>query len=198
MFEVVEEVSEAVFRIFVVSSFFTMLYNLFELKLMYAIIAALIVCLIVSNRAIGELLSWSHEIFVICENENGGGGRVYKFFGWANQRSQDENITPGFASMDIERPWYFRLWGWITGEKMERVRIFTPNHQGFLEGKKLHPSFAFMLSMVGGGKSGKDDTNSSQDLADAKEIAQLVAVGLLEHEYGKAAARTLVERAVSR
>jgi hypothetical protein len=196
VFEVVEEMSEAIFRSWIVVSAGIMFYDLLpSLRLANLLVVISLACLIVSHRAIIEMLTWASEIYVICSDDDRDGGRVFKFSGWANRRSFSEPITSNSPTIDVERPWYFRLWGAITGEKMERVRLYSSNHT-FLEGRKMNPAFYYTLMTVGGYRPTKNTSEnlSTQDIDGALKIVQLIQQGALDKNIGKEAIRAIVHR----
>jgi hypothetical protein len=198
VFEVIEEVSEATFRIWIVISIGIAVHQLFpDMDITRLAIVIAIICLIAAHRAILELLTWFNEIHVVCADEERDGGRVFKFTGFASQRSFSEPITAAMPTIDVERPWYFRLWGYVTGEKMERVRLYSANHT-FLEGRKMHPNFYFALMMVGGSKplkSADEHGLTNQDLTDALRIAHLLQQDAIDKQLGREAIRAIVQRA---
>lgn len=155
--EVVAEVSEAIFRTYLLAGF---AYNvakytdLDENGGFYVAIA--IVFLFLVQKAFVEVMMWRNEIYVVARDEVNGGGRIYKFFGWLSKRYIDEAITPQSPTILPEQPWYWRLWGWTTGEQMMKVKLASVNHV-FIEGKKISPQFESAIKFIRGYKPPKED-----------------------------------------
>jgi len=191
-FEVVEEISEAVFRCWIVLSIGLYLESASRLTDWRIWTVAGILCLLASHHAIVEIMEWQNEIYLVAEDPVNGNGRVYKFFGWLTKKHVDEQITTGSPTILPEKPWYFRFWGWLTGEHMERVSLRTVNHV-FLEGRKISPRFQGTIKSVRGYKA-KAEPVSAGDLASLREIHMARLNGQIDLDLDRAASRAIVTR----
>lgn len=191
-FEVVEEVSEAIFRYWIIISAASLVrpLDLASLRADWRIWAtALALCILVSRKAFMELVRWQNEIFVVVEDPVNGGGRIYKFWGWQTKRSVDEAITTSSPTILPEKPWFYRLWGWVTGEHMERITLKSVNHT-YMDGRKISPRFQGSIKQVRGNKAGKGE--SPENLVSLRDIHFAEQVGgwidhLLASELAKVA-----------
>ena len=184
-FEIVEEVSEGIYRNLIVWCAFILTAQIFQsTPLLYIFIVFVGISLFASAKMINEILSWNNEIHIVAADESNGNGRVYKFYGWLNKMHIEEAITPNSPTKLVERPWYFRLWGKITGQNMERVKLYSQNHT-FLEGRKMPYAYSRAISRVGGYKPQKIE-DTPQDLAILPIIQQLRTSGLADQELSEA------------
>lgn len=164
VYEVVEEISEAVFRVFIVCSIASVLYRNFEIPLWGILTAGFIVSLMLSSKAINEILSWQNEIYVVVSDEATNGGRIYKFYGWLNRTYVTDAIGPNSPTIISETSLFYRIWGYLTGEKMERVRLNSATHT-YLEGRKMSPQFRRTIHAMSGYKAGQQSTNPTNLMA---------------------------------
>lgn len=197
-FEIVEEVSEAIFRAWIAISAGHMIWpeSIFGLDVspLGWWITVAIICLLLSNHAIIEIGQWRNEIYIVVKDENIGGGRVYKFTGWIGKRHIDEAITPASPTLTFDQPWYFRAWGWLTGEKMSRITLKSANHT-FLDSQKISPRFEDAIVSVRGHAPKNQDVEPS-DLASLEEIKQAWENGLIDKRRAKQVAEAIIARAV--
>jgi hypothetical protein len=193
-FEIVEEVSEAIFHNFWIWGACILAYQMFEFDTMFQALGFLIPALLFSGKAINEVAYWLNEIYVVATDEINSGGRVYKFYGWLNKAHIDEAITSNSPTKIAERPFWFRVWRYFTGQGMERVKLHSQNHT-FLEGRKMPYAFARAIDQVGGYKSSQLEA-MPPDLQAGSLIQQLVFAGLIGKEFARAAATETIRRHV--
>lgn len=192
-FEIVEEVSEGIFRNIMIWCGFIMVSQIFSETPLFQIAAVFIgLSLFASAKMFNEILSWINEVHIVAADETNGNGRVYKFFGWLNYRHIEEAITPNSPTKLVERPLFFRLWGWATGQRMERVQLYSQNHT-FLEGKKMPYAYSRAINTVGGYKPAKPG-DTPQELAILPIIQQLRAAGIIKQDLAQPAAEAIVRR----
>lgn len=194
VFEVVEEVSEAVFRVFIVGWIWWLLVENTDLGLANVSGVAIIVSLLLANKAIIEIGRWANEYHVVCEDPINGGGRVYKFYGWFTRSVIDEKIDDNSPTIIITAIWPARLWGWVTGEKMEKV-VLKGRNNTYLDGQKVSPRYTAAIKEVRGTPKVKEDL-SPTDLRRGRDIAYLRDVGLLDHNLARQAATALVNNSI--
>lgn len=190
-YEVVEEVSEALFRAGMISWFAWILIENTSLEAANVMAVALICSLYLGHKAILEILRWQNEYHVVCEDPINGGGRVYKFYGFWNRMVIDEKIDDNSPTIIISALGFARLWGWLTGEKMEKV-VLKGRNNTYLDGQKVSPRYAAAIKEVRGTPKVKEDL-SPTDLRRGNEIIRFRDAGLLDHRVAKQAIEALVQ-----
>ncbi len=193
-FEVVEEISEAVFRVFIVCSIASVLYRSFEIPLWGILTAGFIVSMMLSSRAINEILSWQNEIYVVVSDEVTNGGKIYKFFGWLNRTYVTDAIGPNSPTIVSETSLFYRIWGHLTGEKMEKVRLSSQNHT-YLEGRKMSPQFRRTIHAMSGYKAGQQG-QSQANLALVRDIQFAFEHGGIKEQQRNEMTAEILRRAV--
>jgi hypothetical protein len=152
VYEIVEEVSEAIFRVFIVCSISSVIYRSFDIPPWGILVATLIVCLMACNKAIYEVMSWKNEIYVVVSDETNGGGIVYKFWGWLNKHGIYDSITGSNVVPVFEQSKLYAIWGKLTGEHMERVKLQTAKNGAYIEGRRISPQFRHTIDSISGYK----------------------------------------------
>lgn len=194
VFEVVEEVSEGVFRSYII---FGIAWNVHRLAHMDGFLywfSVLILLLLGCQKAILEVMMWQNEIYIVARDEVNGGGRIYKFFGWLSKRYIDEAITIQSPTILPEQPWYWRLWGYVTGEQMMKVKLASVNHT-YMEGKKISPEFERAIKFIRGYKAPKEDV-PVHDLTRLADLKQAMVDGLIDRDTARSAAQILIGRVI--
>lgn len=199
IYEMAEEISEGIFRTWIILSITWWLESNFRLTedLFNPVgywLVAVILCLLAAHHALLEVAFWKNEIYVVCLDEQNGGGRVYKFFGWLNKKHIDEPISPASPTVTYDQPWFYRIWGKLTGEQMARISLKSMNHT-FLDGQRISPQFEKAIQKIRGGKRVQDDTAPSE-LKNLQDIQQAVVDGLIPKDFGQEAAQQIVRRAI--
>jgi len=196
LFEVVEEVSEAVFRIYmglaISWSFFGIVKD-YVWPTGYAI-AVLVVLLLLSQKAIVECYEWYNEIYVVTYDEANGGGRIHKFWGWLSRKAVNEPITGYSPTIFFDQKWYYRLWGKITGEQMTPT-VTRSMSQSFIDGKKISPRFAYTIEKIRGAPAAAKQAQV-EEMALTQVIRQALYDDLVDKDYAKKATRTVIDKAV--
>lgn len=193
-FEIVEEVSEAIFHNMWIWGSCILFCQIFKPESMYPALAFFIPAIILSSKAINEVAGWLNEIYIVANDEVNSGGRVYKFYGWLEKTRIDEAITSNSPTKAANRPLHFRIWRWITGQDMERVKLYSQNHT-FLEGRKMPYAFYRALEQVAGHKASQLD-ETPPNLQILLFLQQMVAGGLIEKDFAKDAALETVRKHV--
>ncbi|OGC94050.1 MAG: hypothetical protein A2W25_11755 [candidate division Zixibacteria bacterium RBG_16_53_22] len=105
-----------------------------------------------------EFLRWLHEIYVVCRNDERGGGALYKFSGVFSQKGITDPITDKSPAVSYSTPWRYRVWGFLTGEHMERVHVSSDNN-AYIDGNRVPPDFDRSIKRVRGSspRPGPDD-----------------------------------------
>lgn len=113
-------------------------------------------------EALIEIELWRNEIFAVGFDPQTGEGRIYKFFvpvgksksrlltkpwGVFNRGSFEDYITLNSPVPQDETWWWYRLWGWLTGEKMERLKL-TSIANTYVEGNRVPPELRNALKYV--------------------------------------------------
>lgn len=195
LYEVVEEVSQGLYRIGVICFVAYQSQSIFGLEVGWKYYTAtFLLCLMASHHAIIECFQWYHEVFVVSLDEVNGGGQIDKFWGWLSKRHVPEPITKSSPSIFYEQPWYYRIWGFVTGEQMYRVVLHTINHT-FIEGRKISPRFFFAIEAIRGAKPKKQEVDE-HDLVMLPEIRMARDAALINKQFAQWAARTLVVKAL--
>lgn len=190
VYEVVEEVSEAIFRLIIVGWVWWLLIENTSLGLPNVTGVAIIVSILLANKAIIEILRWKDEFHVVCEDPINSGGRVYKFYGFWNRVVIDEKIDDNSPTITISTPGVARIWGWLTGEKMEKV-VLKGRNNTYLDGQKVPPRYAAAIKEVRGTPKVKEDL-SPTDLRRGREIVYFRDAGLLDQRIARQAIEALV------
>lgn len=195
-YEMVEELSNGLFWQYIV---FGTAYNISKYGefdgWMYWFAVGVII-LMASQRALLEVISWNNEIYVVGRDEVNGGGRVYKFWGWPTRRSIDDAITAQSPSISIEDPWYWRLWGWATGEKMSRAKLGSVIHGAYIEGRKISPQFEKSIKFIRGYRPPKEDLPATS-LANIGYLQDAKMSGIIrDAKFLEDAARAMISRTV--
>lgn len=198
-YEVVEELSEAAFRIWITVGLAYYIESTTRLGGWRYWLAIGIICVLLSQKAIYEVTAWTGEVYVVCRDTVNGNGRVYKFYltkskGWFKEHGINEYITPGSPACPYDQDWPYSVWGFITGENMERINLRSVTNT-FIEGRKISPKLRQAIDMVRGKPSAKRDVNVS-DLNLLSDVKQAAVDGLISWSKAKQAAETLLVRTV--
>jgi hypothetical protein len=193
-FEIVEEVSEAAFYIYLIWSIYVLVHQLFGIETIYPAIGFLIITIYFSAHAINEMFYWFEEVYIVAADEANGGGRVYKFYGWLYKAYIDEAITSNSPTKICERPFWFRVWKYFTGQGMERVKLHSQNHT-FLEGRKMPYAFSRAIDQVSGYKASQIE-DAPPDLRVLPFLQQMVASGLIDRQLAETAAKETIRKHV--
>lgn len=194
VYEVIEEISEAIFRVFIVCSIASVLYRSFEIPLWGILLSTLIVSFMACSKAINEVLSWKNEIYVVVSDEVTNGGRIYKFYGWLNRTYATDAIGPNSPTIMAETTLFYRVWGYLTGEKMEKVRLNSQNHT-YLEGRKMSPQFRRTIHAMSGYKSNQQTVNPT-GLAAIRDIQFALEHGRIREHVANTMTEDLLRRAM--
>lgn len=157
-----------------------------------SVIGVGIVYLYIWYHALIEIELWRHEIYAVGLDQESGEGRVYKFFApvkgkgkfWQvfNRSSIDVAILQVSPDVVPSTWWFYRLWGSITMEKMERVVLRTPNHGAWLEGHRISPDFYKAIKTVRASQPHKSQAQGSQELSSIHDIIKVYQAGGITHE----------------
>lgn len=157
VFEVVKEISNGIFWIYIIAGVGYNAAYYTDLDQSYTYwIAVAIAALMAFQHAFLEIMAWKNEIYVVARDEVNGNGRVYKFWGWLTKRHIDKSISADWPTILPENAWYYRLWGYCTGEKMSKIKLSHPDHV-YLEGRKISPDFERAIKFIRGYKAPKED-----------------------------------------
>lgn len=192
IFEVVEEVAEAIFRAWVVASMFYITFPGKEyVDLQGWWLACLFVCLVVTHRGIKEIFEWQNEVFIVTRDDSGG-GRIYKFSGWLSEKAPSDKITETSPAVSTDTPWFYRLWGWMTNEKMTRVNLFSQQHI-YIQGQRITPDIVRAITSVRGAppRSG-DEPPDFGALRNLEAVRQAYIDGLIDKSF----AQTMTRQAI--
>lgn len=196
VYEIVEEFSEAAFRVWIALS--AALW-LFESRTRLGLdpvgfwVAIFIACLLLSNYAIYEFYRWRNEIYIVAMDDVNGGGRVYKFWGWVSKKHIDEPISPNSPTLIFDQGLYYRIWGYLTGEKMCKLSLKSMNHT-YLDGERISPRFEKAIQDVRGGTPSKNETVS--ELHSLSDIKQALVDNLIDEKFAREATRAIINRKV--
>lgn len=193
-FEVVEEISEAAFRVFIVCSIASVLYRSFEIPMWVILLSSFIVSSMLSNKAINEIMLWKNEIYVVVSDDVSSGGKLYKFCGWLNRTYITDAIGPNSPTIASDTSLFYRLWGYLTGEKMERVRLTSQNHT-YIEGRKMSPQFRRTIHAISGYKAGQPG-QSQANLALVRDIQFAYEHGGIKEQQRNEMTEEILRRAV--
>lgn len=119
-----------------------------------------------------------------------GGGRVYKFWGYAKTRMVDDPV--GQVTITQEQGLWYRLWEYFTGQAMERVQLNNPNvNRAYIEGRRITPWFRLSINRVKGYRpereEAKDVTAKLDDIWRSETY-----YNYLEHNEAKNMARRIL------
>lgn len=186
VFEMVEEFSHSLFRLYLVGSFAlaAAYYDLVDTDWPFAL-AVLVLGLWVLRVAFFEFKRWQHEIHVVTRNEDMPGGQYLRCKGWLNETPIMEPILLGSPTIIAPRRWFYRLWGWLTGEQMVNITLFGRN-EVVLSSHKLDPALTEAINRVQTTRSLESEGEVSPRMKDAAEIAKLVQAGHIPQVEGSA------------
>lgn len=156
----------------------------------YFTIFVLIICLLASKEAIEEIGDWYNEIYVIARDTNGG-GRVYKFYGWWGKSMMSDKITETTPAYSWSQPLRHRVWGYITGEQMMRVVLFSQNNNIYIQGQRIAPEFISAIQLIRGAPALEIEAGPN-NLADLRHIKQAYVDGLIDKQTAQHAAMHIV------
>lgn len=197
-YEIVEEFSEAIFRVWIIVSIAYDIESnlgLGNIQPFNYWLVVFIVCLFAAHHAVVEYYSWRNEVYVVAKDEANGGGRVYKFYGWLSKKHLDEPITPASPTLMYDQFWFYRLWGKLTGEQMVKISLKSMNHT-FLDGQRISPQFEKAIQKVRGSKGSAQDEMPPNELRNLEEIKQAFIDGLIDKKLAENAAETIIRRVV--
>lgn len=193
-YEVVEEISNGIFWIYIILGLAYNVDRSTSLGGMTFWAGVGILLLLATQHAFVEVMTWLNEVYVVARDETNGGGRVYKFFGWLSKRYIDDAITVQSPAIIPEQMWYHRLWGWITGEQMSKIKLASMNHV-YIEGKKISPQFEWAIKQVRGFKPPKEEVSPTH-LSNLVYLSEGKQTGLLRPKFAVDAAEALVMKSV--
>lgn len=206
LFEVVEEVSESIYKVlvtericYVMQDFILGLIegiaSLFvrnaQVSLVGYYIALAVVLILVAQKGIREIINWNLEIYAVTEVE--GRGIVHKF--WDLNKGISESITEKEPVPSYSQPWYFWLWAFITGEDMYRVYLLSSKHGMYLDGQKISYRFIQAIELMRGTKSPHPEEPGMDTL---KEINYAFSQGLINKDEAFNITGKVIARGVSR
>lgn len=200
-YEVIEEIGISVYRVYWVLVIAWNLWSWEWIKvdwLTYSVIVGIFV-IIAANKATMELIRWNKEIYVVAYNETNGGGKVFKFHGIFKDGVKADAITPT-APVPVEG-WrneiegsFYKLWGWLTGERMTRVTLQSQNHV-YLSGDRVSPQFVLAIERIQGAP--KPNQEGEAPLAGLRDLGYAKQVGLLDEYMAGQFAQALARRTIN-
>lgn len=141
-----------------------------------------------------EHMRWFNEVYVVTQDDQTGNGRFYKFYGIFTKGYIDEPITAQSPTVIPHEHWWYRLWGWITGEKMVRITIKSQNHT-YMEARRVSPKLVKSIGLVRSGKVMPRSTNSDiTNLYDMTRIAMMTNGRWIPESEMSEAMRTTLQR----
>lgn len=191
-YEVIEELSDSVWWSIVIVS---LLYNLYQVTGELRLWFGLIFLIYPFQGFFFEFLKWKAEVYVVCRNDNQGGGRVYKFSGVLNRKTIDDAVSASGPAATTEEPWNIRLWGRLTGERMQKVHLSSQNNQ-YVDGRRLPPQFLKAISSVRGAEPVAKEQNLPGTIQAMRELDRARSSGLIPQHEAVAHARALAHRLV--
>jgi len=201
IFEYMEELSDALFEGWVIGS---VLYGIFNAMSsnrdgwgwqpwQYVVLGVLM--LFPFRLFVYEYLKWLNEIYIVCRNDEKGGGEVYKFWGVFTQRSISDPITDRSPSISTTYPINYRLWGFFTGERMLKIHLMSDNN-AFIDGRRVSPAMAYAIRRVRGSEPRVTVDEYPQTIQYLREVDRLRSRGLLGKNETEHYVRTLLGRAL--
>lgn len=189
--EIVEEISSAVYISCVILVIAASIDHWFELSKSVPTfwIGVGVAMLWFVKFAIIEVIEWVNEVYVVTQNNNDSGGRIYKFHGWVTQRKISESITANQPAVATHIPFGYRVWRFFTGQRIINFTVRSANHV-FLEGKRVSNQLEWALIMVRGGKP--KEKNGDVGFEGVDDLVKLRMMDGLSHGEFKDAARALV------
>jgi hypothetical protein len=158
-------------------------------------VVCFIILLFIGKRFIKEYMDWKNELYAVSSDDQGG-GRIYWYRGWLEEIYIPEAITKTSPNISPRRPWYYKFWGWLTGERMEQVTIKSANNID-IKARKVDPKFAKSIEDIQKGlHNDGNQPGSLLDLRSGREIERMVDAGLIEWRLAQQAAETIVKRQV--
>jgi hypothetical protein len=147
------------------------------------------------KRFIVEYLNWYYELYAVSSDDQGG-GRIYWYQGWLEERYVPEAITKTSPNVSSRRPLLYKLWGWLTGERMCQATIKSQNNISIVA-RKVDPKFVKAIEEIQMGLHNDGNQPSSlMDLRSGREIERMIDSGLIDRTLGRQAAETIVKRQV--
>lgn len=207
VFEVVEEISQDIFKVSIAVNLANLLAPVAEWLLGIFIpnysldpynywSAITVLCIVLAHNSIFEIMRWKNEVYVVVRDQSSGNGRVYKFYGWLNRRMIDEPITERSPSVIQDQSFWQRQWKAITGEDMCRVTLKSQNHGAFLDGRRISSKFVKAINEVSGPKPEVVETPSYQDLNTFDQLERGVQSELINLDDAREAAKTVLQRTI--
>jgi hypothetical protein len=195
LFEIVSEVSEAVFSTMVILFVAVQVDSRTGLGGWLYWLAVLMLATAVANKTIIEIVRWKNEWFIVSEDTANGGGQVDKVW-WTlrGKRHVQVVISKGFQDIDYAEPWGYIIWGFITGEKMYQVNLRSVTH-AFLEGRRISPRFYYAIQALKGAQAQTPELDLN-DLTMLRHIKQALVDGLIDVNFAKMATKSLINRTV--
>lgn len=158
-------------------------------------IVCFIIVLFVAKRFIYEYLDWKYELYAVSSDDQGG-GRIYWYRGWLEEVYVPEAITKTSPNVSSRRPWYYKLWGALTGEQMCQATIKSANNIS-IQARKVDPKFVRSIEEIQMGLHNDGNQPASMmDLRSGREIERMIDSGLIDFKLGRQAAETIVKRQV--
>lgn len=204
-YEVVEELSSAIWWSIFFGLIFTHIGWYYEKWLTWqSLIGATLIFVYIWYYALIELELWRNEIYAVGLDPQTGDGRVYKFFApvgkskirfWEvlSRASIDEAITQQSPAILPHTWWWYRVWGWFTGEKMSKVMLKTPNYV-FLEGQRISPEFHKAISYVRSSQPKKQAVAQETQLGSVADITRAMLAGHITQEEAAIYTKVLFDR----
>lgn len=126
---------------------------------------------------ISEHLNWEYEIYVVTEYTQDKGGVLYQIVGPWDVKSKAIPINAAFSGLTTHEPLRYRLWGWVTGEHMERVTLSAgPNV--VINGSRMPPELRKAINLVKGSPATAGANDNPDTIKASQEIRRM---GLERH-----------------
>lgn len=179
-FEVVEEWSQGLFGIYILSMALWDIYNrtgwtpwlfglLFNLWLIWYIVK--------------EQLEWFNEVHIITEYTEAPSGVYYKTEGAFNIKTVDVPVAK--ADVRTEEPLNVRIWQWITGESLVKTIISTEASSSKVWNHRMPARFAQALRNARGATSNRSKIDAPDVVQSSKELRRVAIAGIVPKERVK-------------
>lgn len=189
-YEYIEELSDALFWCWALAS---LVYGLVLLLESPSAWWGLLLLVFPARHFVMELLKWYDEVYVVCRNDDRGDGEVYKFHGTFTQKKKSDPITNRSPASTTVKPFRYRVWGWLTGEHMERVTLSSDNNI-YLKGERVSPQFDKSIRRVRSADTKKDREKMPDAVSYLREIDRLAIAGYIPQAQAKHYVQTILGR----
>lgn len=188
--EIVEEFTDSVFWGSFIYFIYTLIGGFLPVSFAYVVVFLIVATFLPFYI---ELEKWANEWHIVARDDLDGGGVVYKVWGVLSKSKKISSITKMSPSISTYTSFWYILWGYLTGDQMEKVTLTTDTHT-HMDGQRISPSYAKAVGRIKQYKGGKaiKDVQPLWQILDGLNRAK--TTDLLDPRYASHVAKVMTDR----